>query len=110
MEKTIKMSTLNAAIEAACNNLRMNCSFTDEQCLTFAADLLENLAKDGWKVVEENVTYPQEQYRKTLEEANYLLTVVDADMCFVRHVNSGTSHVLNGRFALENWMRDIELI
>ena len=52
MEKKIKMSTLNAAIEAACNNLRMNCGFTDEQCLTFAADLMENLAKDGWKIVE----------------------------------------------------------
>lgn len=53
MEKTIKMSTLNAAIEAACNNLYMNCGFTNEQCLTFAADLMENLAKDGWKIVED---------------------------------------------------------
>ena len=52
MEKIIKMSTLNAAIEAACNTLSMNCGFTDEQCLTFAADLMENLAKDGWKIVE----------------------------------------------------------
>lgn len=106
MEKTIKMSTLNAAIEAACNNLRMNCGFTDDMCLTFAADLMENLDRDGW-TIEDDIPNPQEQYRKILEEANYLLTVVDADMCFVRHVSCGTSHVLNGRFALENWMNDM---
>lgn len=53
MEKKITMAMLNAAIEAACNNLRMNCGFTDEMCLTFVADLMENLAKDGWRIVEE---------------------------------------------------------
>lgn len=52
MEKTIKMSTLNAAIESACNNLRMDFNWTDEQCLTFAANLMENLASDGWRIVE----------------------------------------------------------
>lgn len=26
--------------------------FTDEQCLTFSANLMENLAKDGWRIVE----------------------------------------------------------
>lgn len=52
MEKTIKLSTLSAAIESACNNLRMDFNWTDEQCMTFVADLMENLAKDGWKIVE----------------------------------------------------------
>ena len=52
MEKKITMAMLNETIEVACDNLRMNCGFTDEQCLTFAADLMENLAKDGWKIVE----------------------------------------------------------
>lgn len=52
MEKTIKLSTLSAAIETACNNLRTNCSFTDEQCMEFVANFMENLAKDGWKIVE----------------------------------------------------------
>lgn len=106
MKKKITMAMLNETIEVACDNLRKNCGFTDEQCLTFAADLMENLAKDGW-TIEDDIPNPQEQYRKILEEANYLLTVVDADMCFVRHVNCGTSHVLNGRFALENWMNDM---
>lgn len=109
MEKTIKMSTLNAAIEAACNNLRMNCGFTDEQCLTFAADLLENLVKDGWRAVDDTPN-PQEQYRKILEEAEFLLTVVDDTTCIVRHVRCGWGHVLEGTHALENWMRDMELI
>lgn len=52
MEKKITMVMLNETIEVACDNLRRNCGFTDEQCLTFAADLMENLAKDGWKIVE----------------------------------------------------------
>ena len=52
MEKTIKLSTLSAAIESACNNLRMNFSFTDEQCMEFVVNFMENLAKDGWKIVE----------------------------------------------------------
>ena len=52
MEKKITMAMLNETIEVACDNLRRNCGFTDEQCLTFAADLMENLAKDGWKIVE----------------------------------------------------------
>lgn len=52
MEKTIKLSTLSAAIEAACNNLRTNFSFTDEQCMEFVANFMENLARDGWKIVE----------------------------------------------------------
>ena len=86
MKKTITMAMLNKTIKVACDNLRKNCGFTDEMCLTFAADLMQNLAKDGWKI-EEDIPNPQEQYRKILEEANYLLTVVDSDMCFVRHVN-----------------------
>lgn len=53
MEKTIDMKTLNAAIEAACDNLRNNLGWTDDECLTFAANLMENLARDGWKVIEE---------------------------------------------------------
>lgn len=52
MEKKITMAMLNETIEVACDNLRKNCGFTDEQCLTFAADLMENLAKDGWRIVE----------------------------------------------------------
>ena len=52
MEKTVKLNTLSAAIESACNNLRTNYSFTDEQCMEFVANLMENLAKDGWKIVE----------------------------------------------------------
>lgn len=52
MEKKITMAMLNETIEIACETLRKNCSWTDEQCLTFAADLMENLAKDGWKIVE----------------------------------------------------------
>ena len=52
MEKTIKLSTLSAAIESACNNLRMNFSFTDEQCMEFVANVMEDLARDGWKIVE----------------------------------------------------------
>lgn len=52
MEKTIKLSTLSAAIETACNNLRTNFSFTDEQCMEFVANFMENLARDGWKIVE----------------------------------------------------------
>lgn len=53
MEKTITMTTLNETIEVACDSLRKYCGFTDEQCLTFAADLMENLAKDGWRIVKE---------------------------------------------------------
>ena len=52
MEKTIKLSTLSAAIEFACNNLRTNYYFTDEQCMEFVVNFMENLAKDGWKIVE----------------------------------------------------------
>ena len=52
MEKKIKLSTLSAAIESACNNLRTNYSFTDEQCMEFVANFMENLARDGWKIVE----------------------------------------------------------
>ena len=52
MEKTIKLSTLSAAIEFACNNLRTNYYFTDEQCMEFVANFMENLARDGWKIVE----------------------------------------------------------
>lgn len=52
MEKKITMAMLNATIEAACNNLRNNFGWTDSEYLTFAADLTENLAKDGWKIVE----------------------------------------------------------
>lgn len=52
MEKTIKLSTLSAEIEFACNNLRTNYSFTDEQCMEFVANFIENIAKDGWKIVE----------------------------------------------------------
>lgn len=53
MEKKITMAMLNAEIEAACNNLRNNFGWSDDECLTFAADLMENLAKDGWKIVED---------------------------------------------------------
>jgi hypothetical protein len=53
MEKVICLTTLNAAIEAACDNLRNNLGWTDDQCLEFAANLMENLARDGWKVKEE---------------------------------------------------------
>ena len=53
MEKIITMAKLNETIEIACETLRKNCGFTDEMCLTFAADLMENLAKDGWRIVEE---------------------------------------------------------
>lgn len=109
MEKTITMSTLNAAIEAACSTLRMNCGFTEEQCLTFAADLMEKLARDGWKI-EDDIPNPQEQYRKILEEAEFLLTVIDDTTCIVRHIRCSWGHVLEGAFALENWMRDMELI
>ena len=52
MEKKIKLSTLSAAIESACNSLRTNYSFTDEQCMEFVANFMENLARDGWKIVE----------------------------------------------------------
>ena len=52
MEKTIKLSTLSTAIETACNNLRTNFSFTDEQCMEFVDNFMENLARDGWKIVE----------------------------------------------------------
>lgn len=52
MEKVICITTLNAAIEAACDNLRNNLGWTDEQCFEFAANLMENLARDGWKVKE----------------------------------------------------------
>ena len=52
MEKTITTTVLNAAIEAACNNLRNNLGWSDEECVTFAANLMENLDKDGWKIVE----------------------------------------------------------
>ena len=51
MEKTITMAMLNKTIETACDNLR-KCGFTDEQCLTFAADLKERLVKGGWRIVE----------------------------------------------------------
>lgn len=53
MEKTVKLSILSAAIESACNNLRTNYSFTDEQCMEFVENLMENLAKDGWKIDED---------------------------------------------------------
>lgn len=53
MEKTIKLSTLSAAIESACNNLRMDFKWTDEQCMEFVENLMENLAKDGWKIDED---------------------------------------------------------
>lgn len=52
MEKKIKLSTLSAEIEFACNNLRTNYSFTDEQCMEFVANFMENLARDGWEIVE----------------------------------------------------------
>ena len=52
MEKIIKLSTLSAAIEFACNNLRTNYLFTDEQCMEFVANFMEKLARDGWKIVE----------------------------------------------------------
>lgn len=53
MEKTVKLSTLSAAIESACNNLRMDFNWTDEQCMEFVENLIENLAKDGWKIDED---------------------------------------------------------
>lgn len=52
MEKTITATVLNAAIEAACDNLRNNLGWADDECATFAANLMENLNKDGWKIVE----------------------------------------------------------
>lgn len=52
MEKKITMAMLNATIETACDTLRNNLGWTDEECMTFAANLMENLAKDGWKIVE----------------------------------------------------------
>lgn len=52
MEKTIKTSTLNAVIESACSTLRNSLGWSDEECTTFAANLMENLDKDGWKIVE----------------------------------------------------------
>ena len=52
MEKTITMAKLNETIEIACETLHKDHGFTDEQCLTFSADLMENLAKDGWRIVE----------------------------------------------------------
>lgn len=52
MEKTITMTELSEAIEVACETLRKDHGFTDEQCLTFSANLMENLAKDGWRIVE----------------------------------------------------------
>ena len=109
MEKPITMAMLNETIEVACDNLRKNCGFTDEQCLTFAADLMENLAKDGW-TIEDDTPHPQEKYREILEDAEYLLTIIDDTTCIVRHIRCRWGHVLEGAFALENWMRDIELI
>ena len=53
MEKKIKLSTLSAAIESTCNNLRMNFSFTDEQCMEFVANFMEKLARDGWKILDD---------------------------------------------------------
>lgn len=53
MEKTITEVKLNEAIEVACDNLRKNCGFTDEQCLEFVANFIENLNKEGWKIIEE---------------------------------------------------------
>ena len=53
MEKIIKLSTLNAAIESACDTLRNSLGWSDEECMTFAANLMENLAKDGWKIDED---------------------------------------------------------
>ena len=49
MEKTLTTTALNAIIEA---NLRNNLGWQDEECATFAANLMENLDKDGWKIVE----------------------------------------------------------
>jgi hypothetical protein len=109
MEKTITMSTLNAAIEAACNNLRNNLGWTDDECLEFAANLMENLVKDGW-TIEDDIPHPQEKYREILEDAEYLLTIIDDTTCIVRHIRCSWGHVLEGSFALENWMRDMELI
>lgn len=52
MEKTIKLSTLSAVIESTCNSLLINNGFTKEECMTFVVNLMENLAKSGWKIVE----------------------------------------------------------
>ena len=52
MEKTITTTVLNAAIEAACDNLRNNLGWSEDECATFAANLMENLDKNGWKIVE----------------------------------------------------------
>ena len=52
MEKTLTTTVLNAVIEAACNTLRNSLGWSDEECITFAANLMENLDKDGWEIVE----------------------------------------------------------
>lgn len=52
MEKTLTTTVLNAVIEAACNTLRNSLGWSDKECITFAANLMENLDKDGWKIVE----------------------------------------------------------
>ena len=52
MAKTIKRSALNATIKSTCNNLRNNFDWSDEDCITFAANLIEVLDKYGWKIEE----------------------------------------------------------
>ena len=51
MEKKIKLSTLSAAIESACNNLHTNYSFTDEQCMEFVTNVMQTTATHGSKLL-----------------------------------------------------------
>lgn len=52
MEKIITMKDLNRDIEQCCILGREQYNWTDEQCLRFAAVLMENLVKEGWRIVE----------------------------------------------------------
>lgn len=52
MEKTVTMKDLNWGIEQCCNLGRTQYNWTDDMCLQFAADLMERLARDGWRIVE----------------------------------------------------------
>lgn len=54
MEKMITMTALSDAIDAACDNFRTNLGWNDDMCMEFAANLMEALDRDGWKVVEED--------------------------------------------------------
>ena len=51
--KTMTMKELDLTITLACETLRKECEWTDDECMRFAANFMENLVKDGWKVVEE---------------------------------------------------------